>query len=101
MVNRYKIKTAQGNWTEKDIELAMVEARKTSIAKAPKHTNIPLGTLHRHIKNGSVKKKLGPYTSVFSPKMEWEIVEFAKEIDWNFYGLTRESLQKLAFQLAV
>jgi hypothetical protein len=32
--------------------------------------------------------------------MERELAEHAKDLDDRFYGLTRESLQKLAFKLA-
>lgn len=100
MVNNYKRKTKQCAWTEKEMKSAMAEAAKTSIARASRLYNIPLGTLHRHIKKGSAKKKLGRFSMVFSPGMEQEIVEYAKELDVKFYGLTRESLQKLAYQLA-
>jgi hypothetical protein len=32
--------------------------------------------------------------------MEKELAEHAKDLDGRFYGLTRESLQRLAFKLA-
>lgn len=101
MVHNYKKKTSQGKWTEEQMQLAMDEARRTSISGASKKYNIPLGTLHRHFKKGSAKKTLGRFRPVFSREMEYEIVNHAKMLDSRFFGLTRDSLKELAFQLAV
>lgn len=87
MVHNYKKKTDQGKWTEEQMQLAMDEARRTSISGASKKYDIPLGTLHRHLKKGSAKKTLGRFRAVFSHAMESEIVDHAKMLDSRFFWL--------------
>ncbi|XP_030751745.1 uncharacterized protein LOC115879193 [Sitophilus oryzae] len=79
---------------------AMEESQLTSISSASIKYNIPIGTLHRHIKKDSHKKQLGRFRCVFSPELEKLISEHARELDARFYGLTRDSLKQLAYRVA-
>lgn len=100
MVFKYKRKTNRGSWSEETMQKAMDDAKATTISAASKKYGIPIGTLHRHIKKGDASKKLGRFQPVFSKEMEQKLCDLAIERDNLFYGLTKESLQTLAFELA-
>lgn len=101
MVHKYKRKTNQASWSEDQMRSAMEEARNSTINSASKKYGIPIGTLHRHLKSGDASKKLGRYRPIFSKELEQKIYELAVERDRVFYGLTKDTLQELAYQLAV
>ncbi|CAH1974789.1 unnamed protein product [Acanthoscelides obtectus] len=100
MVNKYIRKSNRGSWTEETMQMAMNEAKTTSISSASKKYGIPIGTLHRHIKKGDSSKNLGRFKPVFSKELEREICDLAMERDILFYGLTKRSLQQLAYEVA-
>ena len=100
MVNKYTRRTNRGSWTEETMQMAMNEAKTTSISSASKKYGFPIGTLHRHIKKGDLSKNLGRFKPVFSKELERKICDLAIERDMLFYGLTKESLQQLAYKVA-
>ena len=100
MVNKYIRKTNRGSWTEETMQMAMNEAKTTTIRSASKKYGIPIGTLHRHIKKGDSSKTLGRFKPVFSKKLERKICDLAIQRDMLFYGLTKQSLQQLAYEVA-
>ncbi|CAH1965150.1 unnamed protein product [Acanthoscelides obtectus] len=100
MVNKYIRKSNRGSWTEETMQMAMNEAKTRSISSASKKYGIPIGTLHRHIKKGDSSKSLGRFKPVFSKELEREICDLAMERDILFYGLTKRSLQQLAYEVA-
>lgn len=100
MVYTYKRKTDRANWSEETLAKAMEEAKKTSKLQASKMYGIPYATLHRHIKSGSSKKKLGRFVSVFTPEEEEELLTYVKKMDSLFYGLTRTEFLQVAGEFA-
>lgn len=100
MVSKYKRKTNRGSWTEETMQKAMDEAKTSSIRSASKTYGVPIGTLHRHIKKGDPSRKLGRFQPVFSKELEQKICDLAIERDTLFYGLTKDSLKELAFEVA-
>ncbi|CAH1973558.1 unnamed protein product [Acanthoscelides obtectus] len=100
MVNKYIRKSNRGSWTGETMQMAMNEAKTTSIISASKKYGIPIGTLHRHIKKGDSPKNLGRFKPVLSKELEREICDLAMERDILFYGLTKRSLQQLAYEVA-
>ena len=61
---------------------------------------IPKSTLHRRLGNSIEEKNLGRYKTVFSKEEEMLLAQHVKEMDKLFYGMTIESLQKLACDFA-
>jgi hypothetical protein len=100
MVSNYKKKSNHGSWSEKEMESALLEARKSSIRTASQMYGIPVGTLHRHLVKNNPKKKLGRFKPVFTPEQEIELSEHAVALDHRLYGLTREAMCILAFEFA-
>jgi len=100
MVYKYKRKTDRANWSEESLAKAIKEAKKTSVLKASKIYSIPYATLHRHIKSGSSKKKLGRFESVFTSEEEEVLLRYVKKMDSLFYGLTRAEFLQIAGEFA-
>jgi hypothetical protein len=82
------------------MQMAMNETKTTSICFASKKYEIPIGTLHRRIKKGDLSNNLTRFKPVFSRELEQEICDLAIERDMVFYGLTKQSLQQLAYEKA-
>nr|XP_018906716.1 PREDICTED: uncharacterized protein LOC109036800 [Bemisia tabaci] len=81
--------------------IGLDQRERKDLSKQPAATyGIPIGTLYRHKVTGLVSKKLGRFTCTFPSEFEKELVNHAKLLDERFYGLTRESLGKLAYLLA-
>lgn len=102
MVYKYKRKTDRAtSWSEGDMAKAIDAVKNgTSIRRASVQFGIKFSTLQRHVKNDSKKKVLGRYKPVFSTVEELEFVEYLKDLDNRFYGLTRRDLCELAYQYA-
>lgn len=100
MVNKYKRKTSNASWDEGVMQLAMNEATKTSVNSAAKKYGINLSTLQRHIKKGCSKKKLGRFTTVFTPTQEEELIEYLFHMDNLFFGLNKKEFLELVWQYA-
>lgn len=102
MVFKYKRKTARASWSEESLERAtkLVKEEGKSINSAAKKLGIPFTTLHRHLKSGSVSKKLGRYIPVFTPEQEEDLCAYLKKLDSLFFGLTRSEFLDLVFEYA-
>ncbi|XP_030753742.1 uncharacterized protein LOC115880607 [Sitophilus oryzae] len=103
MVFKYKRISSRGDsWSEQTMSLALNDLKqgKISIRGASKKYGIPYSTLADHKKLNTSKKKLGRYSKVFSEAEEKELVEYLKELDKRFYGLTKRDFCKLAYQYA-
>ena len=106
MVYKYKRKTSRANWEEEAMASAMREVlegddgKKLSIRSAAAKYNIPYPTLRKHIVSGSTRKTVGRFRPTFSQEYETQLVQYLHKIEACFYGLTKNDLQSLAFQLA-
>lgn len=102
MVNKYKRKTLQAAWEETTMKKALGEVRElhNSVKSTAKKYGIPRSTLQRHLQSGSAKKKLGRYTTVFTPEEEKELIEYVFHMDALFYGLSKKEFLELVYQYA-
>lgn len=101
MVSNYKRKTNQGNWSEANLNMAIFECTNgTNISTAASLYNIPFTTLYRRIKSGRTDKQLGRFRPIFSITHEKELVEYLKDMDAVFYGLTRYDFKNLVYSYA-
>jgi len=103
----YVRKTDRGSWSEENMSKAieMIRSRKMSIGEASRYYDVPKSTVGRRVleKNkvacGSVKH-LGRFTTTFSKEFEDELVQYVKDMESRFFGITYLDLRRLAFQLA-
>ena len=72
------------------MNLAMAEAKSSSVSAAAKINGLTLSTLQRHIKKGSSEKRLGRYQPVFNGAQEKELLDYVFKLDDLFYGLTKK-----------
>lgn len=101
MVSNYKRKTNQGSWSEENLNMAIYECKNgTKISTAANLYNIPFSTLYRRLKSGRNDKQLGRFRPIFSITHEKELVEYLKEMDAVFYGLTRYDFKNLVYSYA-
>ena len=103
----YVRKTSRGSWLEENMEKARqrVQAGEMSIGEASRYYDIPKSTLGRRmldqnkVAKGSVKH-LGRFTATFDNQFEEELVQYVKDMESRFFGITYLDLRRLAFQLA-
>lgn len=100
MVYNYKRKTDRAKWSEDNLRRAILEANRTNILNGSRMYGIPYATLHRHVKSGCTEKKLGRFSTVFTPEEETELLNYVHKMDSIFYGLTRVEFLKLAGEFA-
>lgn len=101
MVSNYKRKTNQGNWSEANLNMAIFECTNgTKISTAASLYNIPFTTLYRRIKSGRTDKQLGRFRPIFSITHEKELIDYLKDMDAVFYGLTRYDFKNLVYSYA-
>jgi len=104
----YVRKTNRGSWLEENMEKAVekVQAKEMSIGEASRYYDVPKSTLGRRkldqnkFAKGSVKH-LGRFKTTFDEELEEELVQYVKDMESRFFGLTYLDLRRLAFQLAV
>lgn len=83
----------------------MVREKKMGVKKAAKHFSVPMTTLRRLAKQTNmppedvVNKVLGR-KPVLPDHIEKELVEYLLTMESMFYGLTRQDVRRLGFQLA-
>lgn len=102
MVYKYTRKSNQAGWSEESLRNAVndVQEKGESINSVAKKYGIPFATLHRHVKSGNVKKKLGRFVPVFTREQEEDLCKYLKELDSLFFGVTRVDFLKLAYDYA-
>ncbi len=101
--------TKHNLWEENDMKRAVqaVLSGKVGFKKAANMYNVPRTSLFRNV--SSVKagiptnlghKKIGR-KAVLCPELENLLVEYALEMQRNYFGMTRRDLREMAYQLAV
>lgn len=109
MVRNYKKTTSQHSWCLEAMKKAVysVVSGEMGYKKAAKTHNVPQSTLERYVtkyrKNPEdfvFKKKLGHFTTVFSAEQEEVLVNYIRDMEARFHGLTSQEMRKLAFELA-
>lgn len=101
MVSNYKRKTSRGEWSIAALEEAKAAVKRgTSLRTAARQYGVPYPTLYRHMKKTTSNKYLGRYRPVFTNEQEALLAEHLLKMDRIFFGLTTESLQKLAYDFA-
>ena len=106
MVRHYKRKTNRSSWSEKSIKKSLLDIknRKMSVKAASMHYGIPRTTLIRHLKNNVSspgKNKLGRFQVTFNPDVEKKLVEYLKDMQLRFFGLSRKALCSIAYDYAI
>lgn len=99
-------KRKKWNATDMKSAVAAVREKKMGYLKAAKLFKVPRTTLFRLVGETDtpteklVSKKIGR-KPVFDENFESMLVDYALEMESQFYGLTQQDLRKLAYQLAV
>lgn len=103
----YVRKTTRGDWQEENMDkaIASVLANEMSIREASEYHAVPKSTLGRRVldKNKVAKgaaKHLGRFQTTFDREFEEELVQYAKDMERRFFGISYLDLRRLAFQLA-
>lgn len=94
-------------WSEDAMKSAIEAVRQSRMGlnKAAKHFSVPKATLQRHVKglnkrSQEGKKQLGRSQDL-PDEIEHDLVSHILLMESRFYGLTRSSVLKLAYQIAV
>ena len=94
-------------WNEDTMKSAIKAVRQNQLGlnQAAKHFVVPKATLQRHVKglnkrSQEGKKQLGRSQDL-TDEIEQDLVSHILLMESRFYGLTRSSLLKLAYQIAV
>lgn len=103
-----KPKACRKTWNTEDMAAAvrMVREKKMGVKKASKHYDVPKTTLRRLASevmsdpDTVVMKKLGR-KPVFPEHMEEELLQHLLDMESIYFGLTRQDVRRLAFQLAL
>jgi hypothetical protein len=103
----YKRKSNRGSWQEEDMLRAIdrVRASEMSFREASRYYMVPKSTLERRAKEQNKiaiggKKHLGRFVTTFDKEFEEELVDYAKDMESRFFGITCNDLRKLAYDLA-
>ncbi|XP_023934569.1 uncharacterized protein LOC112043401 [Bicyclus anynana] len=107
MPRNYKRTTDRQSWSEESMRKAIEAVRSNRMGwlLASKTFGVPQATLRRHASNSnktleSSAKGLGFWKATFTPELEKKMVEHLKLLESRLFGLTRTSVQELAFELA-
>lgn len=107
MPRDYKRKTDRQSWSTESMQKAIEAVRKNEMGwlLASKTFGIPQATLRRHALGNnktleSNSKGLGSWKLTFPPDVEKQLVQHLKFLESRLFGLTRSSVQELAYQLA-
>ena len=95
------------NWDDKDMIAAInaVKSKKLGIRDAARHFKVPKSTLHRLSSKPDSLGEIVASTSlgrnsILPPQLEEELVVYLLQMEKTFYGLTRNDVRKIAFELA-
>ena len=107
MPRNYIRKTNRGMWSEESMLKALDAVQKgMPFRTASKQFGVPIMSLKRRTKGknkvavGAIKY-LGGKKTVFTAGQEIELVQHIKDMETRMYGLTRQDVVSLAYQLAV
>ncbi|KAF2883233.1 hypothetical protein ILUMI_22938 [Ignelater luminosus] len=71
-----------------------------SVKGTAKKYGLAYATLYRHVKSGVASPQLGRFRPVLTEDQETELVNYLKDMDAVFFGLTRDEFISLAFDYA-
>lgn len=105
VLNPRKKTNSRQCWNRDDMISAIkaVSEKRMGFLKASKHFSVPRSTLQRLVHLGipaeeAVSRKLGR-KPIMSTAMEAELVHYLLIMEQKFYGLTRNDVRRLAYQL--
>ncbi|XP_057663190.1 jerky protein homolog-like [Diorhabda carinulata] len=108
MPRNYVRKSSRQSWDPASMLKAIEAVNNGEMGwlKASKTYHIPQATLRRHAlqKNKTLKKgekRLGRFKTTFPVEVERQLVEHLKLLESRFFGLTRQDVLELAYNLAV
>lgn len=91
-------------WTQENLIEATKAVKNDSVGyrRAAKQYGIPVGTLHRYIKSteNQTKKKMGRPPHL-GKEIEDELAKYCKIMESAYFGLSRNDLRIMAYQLAI
>lgn len=82
--------------------IEVVKTQKMGYKKAAQIFNVPRTTLFRfcHTNEPNLDCRLGRKT-VLGPDIEYMLVQYVKQMEKRYFGLTRNDVKRMAYQLAV
>lgn len=108
MPRSYVRKSTRQSWSPTSMLKAVEEVTNGNMGwlRASKLYGVPQATLRRHALNKNKlnktgEKQLGRFRPTFSADVERQLVEHIKLLESRFFGLTRNEVLELAYQLAV
>lgn len=106
-MRNYKRKSNQNAWSEQAMKGAIraVRAGEMTQNAAAVHYQVPVATLNRRIKSGKgeddgSKKKLGRFSTIFTPVQENDLCHHILQLEKTFFGLSTYEVRSLAYQYA-
>lgn len=107
MPRNFNRTTNRQSWSQESMNKAIQAWKEGKMGwqLAAKTFGVPQATLRRHALNTnktlqSNSKGLGRFKTTFSSEIERELVDHIKFLETRLFGLTRASVQELAFELA-
>ncbi|KAJ4451002.1 hypothetical protein ANN_02438 [Periplaneta americana] len=104
-VNDYKTgKKSEGSvrkWKEENLQLSLVAISEgVGVNEAARRYNIPSATLKRYNKRNDAKIRQPGHPLDLPQEVENDLVTHLLQLEKMFYGLTRRSVMKLAYEIA-
>lgn len=101
MPSKRKRTTDKCSWTEEQMKLAInaVKDGRYGLRTAARFFNVPLTSLHKRVKLGFFKAKMGTRT-VFTAEQEEDICNHLLQLSKMFYGLTPVQLRRAVYTYA-
>ncbi|XP_069702661.1 uncharacterized protein [Periplaneta americana] len=96
-----KAKGVYGKWKEENLQLALVAISEgVGVNEAARRYNIPSATLKRYNKRKDTKIRQPGHPLDLPQEVENDLVTHLLQLEKMFYGLTRRSVMKLAYEIA-
>ncbi|KAJ4448610.1 tigger transposable element-derived protein 1-like [Periplaneta americana] len=101
-MGKYERKTEKTCLTQRQFDEAkrLINERASQRAAAKK-VGCSEATLRKRLKLGIVASSMGRHRKVFNEEMEEQLVKHVKDLEARFYGMTRKTLMKVAYESAV
>ncbi|KAJ4440924.1 hypothetical protein ANN_10772 [Periplaneta americana] len=96
-----KAKGVYGKWKEENLQLALVAISEgVGVNEAARRYNIPSATLKTYNKRKDAKIRQPGHPLDLPQEVENDLVTHLLQLEKMFYGLTRRSVMKLAYEIA-
>ncbi|KAJ4436930.1 hypothetical protein ANN_17062, partial [Periplaneta americana] len=96
-----KSEGVHGKWKEENLQLALVAISEgVGVNEAARRYNIPSATLKRYNKRKDAKIRQPGHPLDLPQEVENDLVTHLLQLEKMFYGLTRRSVMKLAYEIA-